>query len=179
MAGARLAVTSRLEMLDAAPVALGEVTTNSRGGFIYTPAAGASRAITFAFADTLALRTATVTLSVIPAITVRVTRAGVSGRVAGAPPGVRKLVELQSQTGHAWRTFATTRLAPAGGAFSRRLRVTARAASARVVARRSQLAVPTGISPPATRGRRAARSREALASPAPGPGGYGGRRGRR
>ena len=70
---------------------LGWVTTNARGRFLYTPPAGPSRAVTFAFADSVAVRTASVAIRVVPRITLRFTRAGVDqrprrGRAARARP---------------------------------------------------------------------------------------------
>ena len=47
-------VTSRLEMLGAAPVRSAGCRTNARGRFLYTPPAGPSRDVTFAFADSAA-----------------------------------------------------------------------------------------------------------------------------
>ena len=47
-----------------------------------------------------------------------------SGKVAGAPAGVRKIVELQALDGKKWRTFASTRLAKKGGKFTYRYRFT-------------------------------------------------------
>jgi hypothetical protein len=114
IAGARLTVTSRNRLLDAPTITLGEVTTDASGRFTYMPATGFSRSLTFAYRG----RTATVSIRVIPRVTLRYARSGrISGRVSGAPPGVRKRVDLQTQRGGAWRTFATTRLSPTGGTF--------------------------------------------------------------
>ena len=44
------------------------------------------------------------------------------GKIAGAPAGVRKTVELQALDGRKWRTFATTRVAQKGGTFTYRYR---------------------------------------------------------
>ena len=110
-------------MPGAAPVRLGQVRTDARGGFRYTPAPGPSRTITFGFTDAAALRTTAITLRVVPRISLPLSaRGSITGRVKGAPAGVRKLVELQATNGRAWHTFATTRLAT-GGTFSHRARL--------------------------------------------------------
>ena len=123
MPGAQLWVSSRLEMLGAGPVTLGWVRTNAHGRFVYTPPAGASRAVSFTFADSAAVRTASVAIRVVPRIALRFSRAGViAGRVAGAPPVPRPIVELQSRVGPMWHTFSTTRLSPLDGTFAARPR---------------------------------------------------------
>jgi len=151
--GARLWVTSRLEMLGAAPETLGWVRANLRGRFLYTPPAGPSRAVTFAFADSAAVRTASVAIRVVPRITLRVTRAGsISGRVAGAPPGTRPVVELQSPVGPTWHTFSTTRLSALDGTFAARPRTAARRVRALIRAGASW-PFETGTSAAVRRGR--------------------------
>ena len=147
---AGLTVTSRLDMPGAAPVRLGQVRTDTRGAFRYTPPTGPSRTITFGFTDAAALRTASVILRVIPRISLRVSaRVSITGRVTGAPAGVRKLVELQASNGRSWHTFATTRTAAAGGTFTHRARLPGRPIRALV---RAEPGWPflTGTSPPAT-----------------------------
>jgi len=107
LANARLTVSSRVLTPGARPLPLGQVTTDGSGRFVYQPAPGASRAIGFGFGS----RTATVTARVIPRVTISLGRDGrARGRVSGAPPGSRKVVDLQRLSGHSWRTFATTRL---------------------------------------------------------------------
>ncbi len=151
--GARLWVTSRLEMLGAAPETLGWVRANLRGRFHYTPPAGPSRAVTFAFADSAAVRTASVAIRVVPRITLRFTRAGsISGRVAGAPPGARPVVELQSPVGPKWQTFSTTRLSALDGTFAARPRTSARRVRALIRAGASW-PFETGTSAAVRRGR--------------------------
>ncbi len=151
--GARLWVTSRLEMLGAAPEPLGWVRANLRGRFLYTPPAGPSRALTFAFADSAAVRTASVAIRVVPRITLRFTRAGsISGRVAGAPPGARPVVELQSPVGPTWHTFSTTRLSALDGTFAARPRTAARRVRALIRAGASW-PFETGTSAAVRRGR--------------------------
>lgn len=46
------------------------------------------------------------------------------GKIAGAPAGVRKIVEFQALDGKKWRTFASTRVATKGGTFKYRYRFT-------------------------------------------------------
>jgi hypothetical protein len=150
VSGARLSITSRLDMPAAAPVRLGTVSTDARGGFRYTPATGPSRTVTFSYTDAVTVRTASVTVRVIPRISLRVGGRGtITGRVKGAPAGVRKLVELQVSNGRSWHTFATTRLAAAGGRFTHRARLPGRTMRAYV---RAEPGWPflTGTSPPAT-----------------------------
>ena len=121
LAGERLAVTSRVRTLDAVPVSLGHVTTDGSGRFTYLPSVGVSRTLVFAYQG----RSATVSIGVTPRVTLRFTVAGgLDGRVGGAPSGSRKVVELQRPSGHAWRTFATTRLSAGRFGYrpSRRLR---------------------------------------------------------
>jgi hypothetical protein len=123
VAGARLAVTSRVRTLDAEPLELGHVTTDSVGRFSYVLGAGVSRVVTFGFRDSAALRTAAVTVRVVPRVTLEVTAGGrVQGRVAGAPAGLRKVVELQAFRGGGWHTLASTRLAATSGTFTYRPR---------------------------------------------------------
>jgi hypothetical protein len=148
--GARLAVSSRLHVPDATAVPLGEVTTTTAGTFNYTPRVGPSRTVTFAFPDATGVRSAAVTILVVPKVTLRARRGGrLDGRVTGAPPGIRKLVELQAAAGRTWRTIAVTRLEATGGRFSHRLRTLPRRVRAAV---RAEPGWPflTGISPPAT-----------------------------
>jgi hypothetical protein len=124
LAGARLSVTSRVRALDAEPVTLGHVTTDSAGRFSYVVGSGVSRIVTFGFRDSAALRTAPVTIRVIPRVTLRATAGGrLEGRVTGAPSGLRKVLELQTYRGGRWRALATTRLAATGGTFAYRPRV--------------------------------------------------------
>ncbi len=153
VADARLWVTSRLEMRGAVPMTLGWVTTNALGRFAYTPPPGASRALTFAFADSAALRTSQVTIRVRPRITLRFTRGGlIAGRVAGAPFGSQPRAELQSRVGPMWRTFATTRLSAIDGTFAARPRTTRR--RVRVLIRAApSWPFETGTSAAVTRGR--------------------------
>ena len=151
--GAQLRVTSRLAMDGAAPETLDWASTNARGRFLYAPPSGPSRAITFAFADAVAIRTASVAIRVVPRITLRFTRAGsISGRVAGAPPGTRPVVEFQSPVGPRWYTFGTTRLAPLDGTFAARPRTPARRGRVLI---RAQPSWPfeTGTSAAVSRGR--------------------------
>jgi hypothetical protein len=134
LAGAPVAVTSRVA--GAGALSLPPSTTDAAGRFTFTVASGPSRTITFAAHGA----TARVTVRVIPRVTLRAsTRRGVvtlSGRVSGAPPGVRKRVELQARAGRRWRPFASTRLARRGGTFRYRTRTSARAFRAVVRAER-------------------------------------------
>jgi hypothetical protein len=126
LAGARVDVTSRARVAAAAPVPLPPATTDASGRFGYVVTAGVSRAVTFHYGAAAA----TVIVRVIPHVTLRAARSGgavrLAGRVVGAPAGLRKVVELQARQGRAWRTFATTRLAPLGGTFQYRHRTAAR-----------------------------------------------------
>jgi hypothetical protein len=54
--------------------------------------------------------------------------------VSGAPPGLAKRVQLQVLRGRTWRTFATVRLRPTGGAFGFRPRTVPARVRARVAA---------------------------------------------
>jgi hypothetical protein len=123
VSGARLAVTSRVRTLDAEPVEVGHVRTDSAGRFSYVLGAGVSRVVTFGFRDSAALRTAAVTVRVVPRVTLRATPGGqVQGRVVGSPAGLRKVVELQAFRGGGWHTLASTRLAATSGTFTYRPR---------------------------------------------------------
>lgn len=131
LAGERIAVTSELRATGAVRVPLGSVTTDGAGRFAFLPPAGASRTLVF----TRGASTATVTVHVVPRISVRVTRSGrIEGRVSGAPPGIGKRIQLQALHGRTWRTFATTRLQATGGRFSHRPRTLPRRVRARVAA---------------------------------------------
>ena len=149
LAGAALAVTSRLRMLEAQPLRVGHVVTDSAGRFTYTPTGGASRTLAFRYGDAAA----SVTLRVVPKVTLRVRANGrLEGRVSGAPAGLRPTIDLQGPHGRVWRTFATTRLRPTGGTFAyygsrppRRVRALVRADPSWPFA--------TGTSAPATRER--------------------------
>jgi hypothetical protein len=151
--GAQLWVTSRLAMDAAAPETLGWARTNARGRFLFMPPTGPSRTVTFAFADSVAVRTASVAIRVVPRITLRFTRAGsITGRVPGAPPGARPVVEFQTPVGPRWHTFATTRLSPLDGTFAARPRTAARRVRVLI---RAQPSWPfeTGTSAAVSRGR--------------------------
>jgi hypothetical protein len=126
IAGATIAVSSRASVVAAAPVPLRPLITGPDGRFAYTLPSGVSREVTF----TAQRAAASVTARVIPYVTLHVRRtiavAVLSGRVIGAPSGVRKLVELQSLRGGRWRTLVTTRLARTGATFRFRTRTSAR-----------------------------------------------------
>jgi hypothetical protein len=122
IAGARIAVTSLARVASAAPVPLPAATTDGDGRFTYTLRPGVSRTLTF----TYGAARAAVTGRVIPHIVLRARRSGtivrLSGRIPGAPAGLRKRVELQVRRGTIWRTFTTTRLTLTGGRFTYRHR---------------------------------------------------------
>lgn len=131
LGGERVAVTSTLRATGAVSVGLGHVVTDGAGRFSFLPPAGASRSLRFTRGDSAA----TVTVHVVPRITVRLTRPGrIAGRVLGAPPGLAKRVQLQALRGRVWRTFASTRLKPVGGRFGLRPRTLPRRVRVRVAA---------------------------------------------
>jgi hypothetical protein len=125
LAGVRVEVASLLRVRAAVPVPLRAATTDGGGRFSYVLPAGVSRTVTFAYRAAHA----TITVRVIAHVVMRARRArGVvhlSGRVPGAPDGLRKRVELQVRRGDAWRPFATTRLTLTGGRFTYRARASA------------------------------------------------------
>ncbi|WP_028061037.1 hypothetical protein [Candidatus Solirubrobacter pratensis] len=124
VAGAKVAISTRA--VGALPLAQRPVTTDAAGRFTYVLGAGVSRQVTFSAHGA----SATVSVRVIPHVVLRVARAAgvvtLSGRVVGAPSGLRKRVELQARSGRGWRTFATTRLARTGATFRYRTRSAAR-----------------------------------------------------
>ncbi|MDA0182030.1 carboxypeptidase-like regulatory domain-containing protein [Solirubrobacter phytolaccae] len=131
LVGEAVTVTSRMRATGAVSVGVGRAVTDAAGRFSFLPAAGASRVLTFAHGG----RTVSLTVHVVPRITIKVARSGrIDGRVSGAPPGISKLVQLQALHGRVWRTFATTRLQPTGGRFSHRPRTAARRVRVRVAA---------------------------------------------
>jgi hypothetical protein len=150
LSGATIALASRPALRSAIAVPLRPLITDAAGGFAFRLPTGVSRTVT------LTARGAAASLSVrvIPRITLRITRASppggasraaadggmaratrgaearavvLSGRVAGAPPGLRKRVELQARVAGRWRTLTITRLARTGGSFHFRKRTRARA----------------------------------------------------
>jgi hypothetical protein len=136
-------------MLDAQPMRVGHVLTDSAGRFTYTPTIGASRTLAFAYGSA----SANVTLRVVPHVTLRITHTGrIEGRVSGAPAGLRPTIDLQARHGHVWRTYATTRLRPTGGAFAYHATRPRHRVRARI---RTDPSWPfaTGTSAAATRGR--------------------------
>jgi hypothetical protein len=139
--GAKLDVTSTPQLMGAQASSLGQVATDAKGRFSYKLPAGVSRTIRFGYkrileATTYA-QTTEVVVQVIPKVTMKADRTSLrnkqavsfTGKIAGAPAGVRKIVELQALDGHRWRTFASTRVANKGGTFRYRYRFTRTARS--------------------------------------------------
>ena len=135
IAGAQLSVTSETLAMGAAPVAAGTVTTDAAGRFRFAIPVGASRRIRIAYKwfreSAQHTHTTTVTVNVLPRVTMKADRRRLrngqsvrfAGRVAGAPRGARKVVELQARVGRAWQTFGTARLR-SNGTFAYRYRFT-------------------------------------------------------
>ena len=133
--GAQLAVISETLAMGATPVSAGTVTTDPSGRFRFAIPIGASRRIQVAYKwfreSAQYTHTTTVTVNVVPRVTMKANRSRLrnrqsvsfAGKVAGAPRGARKVVELQARVGRAWQTFGTARLR-ANGTFTYRYRFT-------------------------------------------------------
>lgn len=127
--GAKLDVVSQPKLMGAKPVTLGQVSTDSRGRFVYLIPKGASRAITIGYRwyteAASHTHTTTVNVDVIPRVAMKTSKSALrnkqsvrfSGKVKGAPRGVRKVVEIQGLDGRKWRTIATVRLGKKGGKY--------------------------------------------------------------
>ena len=134
IAGARVSVMRQDKIPGAPLVAVGQVVTDGAGKFVYVTTAVRSRSFRFGYRthleDTAFASTTDVGLAVTAKLTLttnhRSLRNGQSvvfrGSVAGAPPKVRKVVELQVKKGSRWMTFRSTRLR--NGRFSERYRFT-------------------------------------------------------
>jgi hypothetical protein len=134
--GAKLDVTSTPQLMGAQPNSLGQIVTDAKGRFAYPLPAGVSRTIRFGYKSILEASTYTqtteVVVQVIPKVTMKANHKSLrnkqavtfKGKIAGAPAGARKVVELQALDGKKWRTFATTRVAKKGGTFTYRYRFT-------------------------------------------------------
>lgn len=132
--GAKIDVTSTAQLMGAPAIPLGQVVTDSKGRFAYKLPAGVSRTIRFGYKAILEAtsyaQTTDVVVQVTPKVTIRVDHATLrnkqavtfKGKIAGAPAGVRKIVELHALDGKKWRIFASTRLARTGGSFKYRYR---------------------------------------------------------
>jgi hypothetical protein len=130
IAGAKLEVTSRSEVPGAAFVAAGSVTTDAAGRYTYVIPAGPSRTIRIGYRwyveASSSTHTTDVAVKVVPSVSAKASRSALrngqtlklTGKVAGAPAGTRKVVEIQVLDGRKWRTIASVRLAKKGGAWS-------------------------------------------------------------
>ncbi len=134
--GARLDVHEQPKLMGALMTPTGQqVTTDRRGTFRYIAPVGVSRTIRFGYRavleDTAFSAHHDVELGVVAGITLRADRAKLrngqavrfTGRVLGAPSGVKKVVELQVRKGRSWMTFRSTRLRE-GGTFTESYRFT-------------------------------------------------------
>ena len=134
IAGARVSVMRQDKIPGASLVPVGEVVTNGSGTFAYVTTAVRSRSFRFGYRahleDAAFAATTDVGLAVIAKLTLATNRKALRngqsvvfrGSVAGAPPKVRKVVELQVKKGSRWMTFRSTRLR--NGRFSERYRFT-------------------------------------------------------
>ncbi|RKQ90491.1 hypothetical protein C8N24_0296 [Solirubrobacter pauli] len=134
--GAKLDVHETPQLMGATAIARGQVVTDAKGRFSYQLPAGVSRTIRIAYKSILEASTyaqsTDVTVQVTPKVTMKANRKALrnkqavtfKGKIAGAPAGVRKIVEFQALDGKKWRTFASTRVAKKGGTFKYRYRFT-------------------------------------------------------
>jgi hypothetical protein len=134
IAGARLSVMQQDKIPGAPLVAAGQVVTDGSGRFTFVTTAVRSRSLRFGYRthleDTAFASTTDVGLAVVARLTLSTNRKALRngqavvfrGSVAGAPPKVRKVVELQVKKGSRWMTFRSTRLR--NGRFSERYRFT-------------------------------------------------------
>src|SRR3954451_1716039 len=134
IAGARVSVMQQDKIPGAPMVAAGEVVTDAGGKFAYVTTAVRSRSLRFGYRahveDTAFATTTDVGLAVVAKLSLTTNRKALRngqsvvfrGGVAGAPPKVRKVVELQVRKGSRWMTFRSTRLR--NGRFSERYRFT-------------------------------------------------------
>ena len=135
IAGAQLTVISETLAMGATPLNAGTVTTDATGRFRFAIPVGASRRIQVAYKwfreSAQYTHTTTVTVNVVPRVTLKVDRVRLrnrqtvsfAGKVAGAPRDARKVVELQARVGRSWQTFGTARLR-SNGTFAYRYRFT-------------------------------------------------------
>lgn len=133
--GAQLSVISETLAMGAKPMGAGTVTTDPAGRFRFAIPVGASRRIHVAYKwfreSAQYTHTTTVTVNVLPRVTMKADRRALrngqsvrfAGKVAGAPRGARKVVELQARVGRTWQTFGTARLR-SNGTFAHRYRFT-------------------------------------------------------
>ena len=148
IAGARLDVISHTLAMGARPAIVAQVVTDANGRYSYTIPSGPSRRISVAYRWYLEAsshtHTTTVRVDVVPRVTLKVDRTALrnkqavrfAGKVAGAPRGARKVVELEALDGRIWRTFATARLARNGTfTYSYRFKRTTRPTNYRFRAR--------------------------------------------
>jgi hypothetical protein len=108
--------------MGALPVSAGQVVTDSNGRFAYQLKATMSRRITIGYrwyAEASSYTHVTsVDVGVIPAVSLKASKRTLhngrsvrfTGRIKGAPKGVRKVVEIQALDGRRWRTIATVRV---------------------------------------------------------------------
>jgi hypothetical protein len=134
IAGARVSVMQQDKIPGAPMTAVGQVVTDGAGKFVYVTTAARSRSLRFGYRTHLEdadfSATTDVGLAVIAKLTLATNRKALRngqsvvfrGSVAGAPPKVRKVIELQVKKGSRWMTFRSTRLR--NGRFSERYRFT-------------------------------------------------------
>src|SRR4051794_1727098 len=134
IAGARVSVMQQDKIPGAPLTAVGQVVTDGGGRFVYVTTAVRSRSLRFGYRTPLEGAHFSPTTDVGPAVIAKLTLATnhrslrngqavvFRGSGAGAPPQVRKVVELQVKKGSRWMTFRSTRLR--NGRFSERYRFT-------------------------------------------------------
>jgi hypothetical protein len=150
IAGAQIDVISHRTTAGAAGRIDGAAHTDRDGRFTYRADVGVSRVLTFGYRRTLADRVyagvAQVTVRVVPSVTLAVDRTPLRngdtvtfrGTVVGAPPGARKLVELEVRSGGRWTVFATARMRAGGYVHRYRFTRTTRTTTYRFRARVSR-----------------------------------------
>ncbi|MDA0141012.1 hypothetical protein OJ962_26180 [Solirubrobacter sp. CPCC 204708] len=129
LAHARVEIAAAPHVLGNPAPALDHVVSDADGRFRYRVPAGVSRTLRLRAGSA---RAVDLVVHVTPKVTLTAERellrpgqtVALKGKIAGAPAGVRKPLELQVRVGARWWTFATTRLARHGGTFSGRYRVT-------------------------------------------------------
>jgi hypothetical protein len=136
IAGAKIVALKRDKLVGATFVPEGQVVTDAQGRFTYATVATRSRTIRFGYRANLEdadfARTIDFAVGVVPRIALKTNTHSLrngqavrfSGAIAGAPAGVKKVVELQVRKGKGWMTFTTTRLKNGRFSYSYRFKRT-------------------------------------------------------
>jgi hypothetical protein len=163
IADAQVDVVVHVAVAGATGAVAGAVTTDDAGAFRYRPEPGVSRIFTFGYraslSDTAYTDHVSVAAPTVAAVSLSANRSRLRngqvltlrGRVALAPSGARKTVDIQTLTERGWRTIATIRLRSGAFAWSHRFARTTIATTYRfraVVASSADWPLQRGLSAP-------------------------------